>query len=407
MIDFDVEFARSRFPDRCWEWTFLENAGGSYAPKSVIDRMTAFMTETYVQPHLTFEPSIRATERIAEGHRLVAELINADEDEIVMGQSTRSHLYVLAHALRPLFKPGDEVVVTNLDHEGNIGWWRRYAEDGVVIREWGVDPETASLRIEDLERLLTERTRLVAVIHCSNVTGGINDVARITRLAHAAGAMVCVDGVALAAHKPIDVKALDVDFYAFSFYKFYGPHAAVLYAKRDRIQEVENQNFFFRDDVPRRINPGGPNYESTAALVGVGDYFDALYHRHFPTPENDRRARVGSVFRLFAEQEERLAARFLEFLNAKTGVRLVGPNTVDAALRAPTISFLVEGRKSGEFPPLLARDKIAINSGNYGDYRIMEALGIDVEDGTVRASMVHYNTLAEVDRLIKALDRAI
>ena len=406
-MDLEVDFARGQFPDQCWEWAFFENAGGSYVPEAVIDRMTDFLTETYVQPNQAFEPSIRATERIAAGHRFVARLINADEDEIVMGQSTRSHLYVLARALRSLFRPGDEIIVTNLDHEGNVGWWRRYAEDGVVIKEWGVEPETASLRIEDLEDLLTERTRLVAVNHCSNVTGGISDIARIARMAHAVGAMVCVDGVAFAAHRAIDVKALDVDFYALSLYKFYGPHAAVLYAKRERIQEVENQSFFFRDDVPSRINPGGPNYEQTAAFVGVGDYFDALYHRHFPTPENDPHARARAVFGLFADQEERLATRFLDFLNAKTGVRLVGPNTVDARLRAPTFSFLVDGRRSAELQPLLARDKIAIKNGNYGNYRSMEALGIDVEDGTVRVSMLHYNTLAEVDRLIEALDRAI
>ncbi len=406
-MDLELDFARSQFPDQCWEWTYVENGGGSYAPKAVIDRMTDFMTETYVQPNQAFEPSIRGTERISAGHRFVASLINADEDEIVMGQSTRSQLYVLAHALRPLFKPGDEVIVTNIDHEGNIGWWRRYAEDGVVVKEWRVEPETATLRIEDLEELVTEKTRLVAVVHCSNVTGGINDVARITRMAHDAGAMICVDAVAFAAHRPIDVKALDVDFYALSFYKFYGPHAAVLYAKRERIVGVENQNFFFRDDVPRRINPGGPNYETTAALVGLGEYFNALYQRHFPTPENDLHARARAVFGLFADQEARLATRFLDFLNAKKGVRLVGPNTADMALRAPTFSFLVDGRRSAEFQPLLARDKIAIKSGNYGNYRIMEALGIDVEDGTVRVSMVHYNTLDEVDRLIEALDRVI
>ena len=406
-MELDVDFARSLFPSRCWEWTFLENAGGSYAPRSVIDRITAFMAESYVQPDLAFEPSVLATARITAGHNFIATLINAEPDEIVMGQSSRAHLYVLTRALRPLFEPGDEIIVTNLDHEGNIGWWRRYADAGVVIVEWGVNPQTATLEIEDLQTLLNERTRLVAVIHCSNVTGGINDIARIARMAHDAGALICVDGVAYAAHRPLDVKALDVDFYVFSFYKFYGPHAAVLYAKRERMREVENQSLFFRDDVPRRINPGGPNYESTAGLVGIGEYFDALYDRHFAQRENDMRARARSVFGLFEDHEVRLATRFLEFLNAKQEIRLVGPNTADGSLRAPTFSFLVQGRKSGEFPPLLAQDKIAINSGHFGDYRIMEALGIDVEDGTVRASMVHYNTLADVDRLINALDRII
>ena len=405
-MDLDLDFVRRRFPKPCWDWAFFENAGGSYVPQSVIDRTVAFMSECQVQPHASFAPSAMATERIEAGHRVAAEMIHASPDEVVMGRSTTGNVYVLAQALRPLFKAGDELIVTNLDHEANVGAWRRLAEFGVTIKEWKVDPETATLEVEALQALLTDRTRLVCFAHCSNITGAFNDVARIAEVAHEAGAWVCVDGVAYVAHRPVDVKALDVDFYLFSLYKLYGPHIAALYGKRQRLLEARGQNHFFigEDEITDKLNPGSRSYESTAAVQGLGDYFDALHKHHFKTAKNSFRARVEDTYGPIVRHEEALASRFVDFLCSKPGVRLIGPATADPARRAPTFAFTVKGRRSAEIPPAAEAKKIAIRNGNFWAWRLLDALGIDQRDGVVRVSMVHYNTTEEVDRLIQALD---
>ncbi|MBI2587028.1 MAG: aminotransferase class V-fold PLP-dependent enzyme, partial [Rhodospirillales bacterium] len=294
----DLDFVRGLYPARCWEWAFFENAGGSYVPESVIQRVTAYMRETQVQPGASFAASATAAERMALGQRLMAEMVGADTDEIIIGPSTTINVYVLANALKPLIGPEGEIIVTNLDHEANIGAWRRLAERGVTVREWRVDPATGELRVNDLDRLLNGNTRLVCFSHCSNILGGINDVAAIVRHIHDAGAMACVDGVAFAAHRALDVKALDVDFYALSFYKLFGPHLAMMYGKREHLLKARTQNHFFiaDDDIPLKLNPGGPNHEFTAALAGVAVYFEALATHHLSRPPNGFRDRALAVY---------------------------------------------------------------------------------------------------------------
>ena len=407
--ELDVDFVRRFFPNLDDGWAFFENAGGSYVPKPVIERITAYMTEMQVQPGGAFESGRRAGEKRDEAQRLMAEMINADEGEVFIGPSTTTNVYVMSHALRPFFGPGDEIIVTNLDHEANSGAWRRLERTGVTVKEWRVNPDNVELEMGDLEALLSERTRLVCFPHCSNLAGGINDVAAITQKVHAAGAMVFVDGVACAPHRAIDVKALDVDFYALSLYKLYGPHLAAVYGKRDLFLRCEPQNhFFIGEDRPAlRVNAGYPPHESTAALPGIVDYFEAVHRHHFEQPENSLNERLKRVFSLFAAHEERLSKHFLDFLATKPRVRVVGRSSPAAALRAPTFSYLVEGMKSADLPPLAANSRVAIKSGNFYAYRLMEPLGLDPADGVVRASMVHYTSMEDVDRLIAVLDPLI
>jgi len=405
----DLDFVRAQYPGAVWEWAFFENAGGSFVPQSVVDRVTDYMTRNQVQPGASYGTSARAADLMAAGQARIAAMINAGTDEVIIGPSTTMNIYVLARALLPLFAEGDEIIVTNQDHEANSTPWRRLAEDGVRVREWRIDGETSELDTDDLASLLNDRTQLVCFPHASNITGGTNDVAAITRMAHDAGAMVCVDGVAYAPHRALDVKALDADFYAFSTYKVFGPHLGVLYGKRDRLLAAWGQNHFFfsEDDIPLKLNPGGPNHELTAALAGVADYLDALYQHHFPEPENDACARMQSLFGVIAAHEETLANRFVEFLLSKPSVRLIGRATGEAAQRAPTFSFVVEGRAAADIPPLVEDDRVAIRSGNFYAPRLIKALGLEPKDGVIRASMAHYNSMDEVERLIAALDRVV
>jgi cysteine desulfurase family protein (TIGR01976 family) len=404
----DLDFIRGLYPPRCWDWVFFENAGGSFVPESVVSRVSEYMRETQVQPGAGYEASAKAAERMAAGQRLMAEMVGAAVEEVIIGPSTTMNIYVLLHALADTFKPGDEVIVTNLDHEANIGAWRRLADREITVREWQINPETEALEIETLKGLLSDNTRLVSCSHCSNILGGINDVAAITQAAHGAGAMVCIDGVAYAPHRAVDVKVLDVDFYVVSLYKLYGPHVSLLYAKKEHLESLPGQNHFFLDDqIPLKMNPGGPNHEFTAALTGIADYFEALAGHHLDEPPNTFQGRVEAVFGLITEHEQALAARFADFLSSKPGIRLLGPKTGAAAERSPTFSFTVEGRPAAEIPPLLEPGKIAIGQGHFYAPRLLEALGIPSSEGVVRASMVHYNTMEEVERLIEGLDKAI
>jgi cysteine desulfurase family protein (TIGR01976 family) len=405
----DLEFCRAQFPPLANGWVYFENAGGSYVPRPVIERMTAYLSECKNQPHPNFAAGRLAAARLDEAQASLAAMINAERDEIVVGPSTTLNVYILAQGLRHLFRPGDEIVVTNQDHEANGGAWRRLDEFGVVLREWRIDTERGELHLSDLDPLLSARTRLVCFPHVSNIVGSINPVAEITAKAHAVGAMVCVDAVAYAAHGPIDVKAWDVDFYLFSLYKLYGPHIAVLYGKREAIARCSNQNHFFHaGNYPENLHPGGLTYESVAAAAGIADYVEAVYEHHFDEPANSAQARAARVFELFAAQEQAIAQRFVDYLLSKPQVRLIGAQTGDRRRRMPTFSFLVEGRSSKAVAEAVARDEIAIGHGHFYGYRAVEALGVeDMDDGVVRVSMVHYNTLDEVERLIAALEKVV
>ncbi len=400
----DIDFVRRQFPG-LGEWALFENAGGTLVPAGVIERVRAYMSESQVQPGALYPASEIATQRIAEGQRAIAEMINAAPEEVVIGASTTMNVYVLAQALRPGFRPGDELIVTNLDHEANIGAWRRLAEHGVTVREWQMNPENAELELEGLEHLLTERTRLVCFTQCSNITGSINDVAAITRLAHAAGALVCVDAVSYAPHRRLDVKELDVDFYLFSAYKLYGPHLGVLYGKRAHLQQARGQHHFFigENQIPLKLVPGGVNHELTAGLAGIAEYLELLHRHHFgETP--DTRRRMTQVFDLIAEHEQRLAEPFIDFLRSKPRLRLIGRATAERSLRAPTFSFVVRGEDVAELPRRALARRVAIRADSFYAQRCMQALGLTE---VLRASMVHYNSLEEVDRLIAVLDELV
>ena len=404
----DLDFIRAQFPPM-GRLAFFENAGGTFVPHSVIDRVRSYMSETQVQPGGAFAPSIEAAERMAESHRLMAEMLNAAPEEVMVGISTSMNVYLLAQAIRHWFAPGDEIVVTNLDHEANNGAWRRLEEFGLEIREWRVNPNTADLEIDELEKLLTDRTRLVCVSQCSNITGSINDVADIARRVHDAGALICVDAVAYAPHRGLDVKALDVDFYLVSLYKLYGPHVSLLYGKRELLLEAKPQHHYFiaNDDIPLKLNPGGPNHEFTASLSGIIDYFDAFHGYHFPGSNAALHTRVRECFDLITVHEECLAKPFVDFLESKPKVRIVGRATANAWERVPTFSFVVNGRDSTEFPRHLAKHDVGIRAGHFYAKRLIDALGMDKKNGVIRASMVHYNSREDVERLVRHLDEVI
>ena len=406
----DMEFVRAQFPETCWNWSFFENAGGSYVPNAVIDRLTAYMRETQVQPGPNFPVAAKAEARMNDGHARMAAMIGATTEEVVITPSTSYSAYVLAQALRPGWSAGDEIIVAIQNHEANSGPWRRLAEFGLKILDWPVHPETGTLDPMLLDSLLSDRTRLVAFPHVSNILGEINDVPAITRKVHDAGAMVCVDAVAYAPHRAIDAKAWDVDFYLFSFYKTFGPHMGCLFGKRDLLVEAANQGhyFFADDDTSHKLNPAGPQHEMIASLAGIADYIDAMAEHHLPSPPNDPHGRTAAVFDIMADHETQLAKKFLDFLDSKSSVRLIGPTHADKDRRVATFSFTADSHKAAEIPPLTAAEWVGLSNGHFYAKRLIEAVGIsNADDGVVRASMAHYTSEEDVDKLIGALDRIL
>jgi cysteine desulfurase family protein (TIGR01976 family) len=403
--EMDLGYVRAHFPALSDEWALFDNAGGSVPLWGVIDRVRDYMRSWQVNLGASYAQSAHASELVAEGARAMATLVHADPEEIVLGGSSTLLLRLLASALAPRFAPGDEIVVTDLDHESNIGPWRALEEKGVVIREWTMDRATGELTMEGLERVLGPRTKLVAFVQVSNLVGTIQDAAAFVRRIHEAGAMACVDTVAFAPHRRLDVQALGADFCFVSIYKLSGPHLALLHARRDRLRETKSLNhFFFGQDLgPYRLQPGGVNHELTASLPAVLEYYVELGKHLGAAPG----AELDHAFEAIAAYEARLARPLLEFLAQRKGVRLLGLADADPARRVPTISFTVEGRDSEEIVRRLDAAKVATRFGHFYSYRAADALGLLRHNGVVRVSMVHSNTEAEVTRLIAALDGAI
>lgn len=408
----DLDFIRAQFPSLSEaptsEWAHLENAGGSYVPSQVIDLITDLFSHAKCQPGWGFGPSVAASEAMDRSRLVMAELFNAEPADIHFGPSTSQNTYVLAHAFRAGWTEGDEIIVTNQDHEANSGVWRRLADTGIVVREWQADPITGRLDIADAAALITERTRLLAVNHASNVAATINPIRELADLVHAVGGRIVVDGVSYAPHALADVKALDCDVYLYSAYKTFGPHIGMMYTKADLLDEIAHQGHYFNAGIAStKLTPAGPDHAMIGAAAGIGDYYDAIHAHHFGSTDAKRFVRTSELFGLFAAHEEALVAPLLAFLRERDGIRLVGATEADHTVRAPTVAFASERRSSAEIYSALIEAKVSCGHGHFYALRLVTALGLEPDDGVVRLSAVHYNSSAEIDRALEVLDRVV
>ena len=414
MTKLDLDYVRQQFPafaePSLEQQAFFENAGGSYACGQVVERLGEYYRRLKVQPYYAFPASTEAGEWMDASRARLAEYLGVAGDEVHFGPSTSQNTYVLAQAMRSLLRPGDEIIVTNQDHEANSGSWRRLAAQGVIVREWRVDPQSGMLDESQLDQLLSERTRLLAFPHASNVVAHINPVARIAARARAAGAITVVDGVAWAPHGLPDVPALGADVYLFSLYKTYGPHQGLMVVRADLLNRLGNEGHYFNvAEISKRLVPAGPDHAQVAAARGIAEYFDGLDAHHARARDTAAQtgpaARAERVRHLLRGAEVPLLAALLGYLATRRDIRLLGPVTPEQ--RAATVAFVPQALEPAAVVKALAEHGFMAGHGNFYAVRLLEGMNVDATRGAVRLSLLHYNSAAEVAGVSEALEQIL
>lgn len=417
---FDLDTIRSRFPalattDDGRARVYFDNPAGTQVPQAVVDRMAECLLEANANLGGFFATSQRAGEIVAEAHAAMADLLNAaSPDEIVFGQNMTTLTFHVSRSIGRLFRPGDEIVLSRMDHDANVTPWRLLARDlGLEIRWLPFDTETFELDSAAVDAVLTERTRLVCVGLASNLTGTVNDVAAICRRAREAGALTYVDAVQSVPHLATDVQAIGCDFLVCSAYKFFGPHQGILWGRREVLERLEPYKVRpAPDTLPGAFETGTLSHEGLAGTAAAVDYLawlgETMGGEHVTRNERypaGRRRFVHAAMDCIAEYEAGLAARLVEGLTRLPGVKVQGITAPEAlARRIPTVSFTSATRTPDAIARALAEQGIFVWSGHNYAVECAMALGIYDTGGAVRIGPVHYNGADEIDRLLQALE---
>ncbi len=391
-----IERIRSEFPGLAADVAPLDGAAGTMAPAAVIGAVGEAMRLSMANAHGSFAASARTDETVAAARRAVADLLGGDPGGVIFGPNMTTLTFHMADTLSCAWQPGDEVIVTSLDHDANIRPWAlAAARRGVTVRVAEFDPASGELAPDAFDELLSERTRVVAVTAASNAIGTKPDVRAIAERAHAAGALVYVDGVHATPHGPIDLGELGADLYAFSTYKLFGPHLGVVCGAPGLLATLRPAKLApSPDSVPDRFERGTPPFELLAGATAAIDWIAGL-----TDASGGRRGRILAAMGAIEAHLERLLAQALAGLEAVTGVRLLG----DARRRTPTISFVIAGHDPADVAARLGDAGIWVWNGDNYAYELMKRFGLDRSGGAVRASLVLYNDAGDVQRLLEAV----
>jgi cysteine desulfurase family protein (TIGR01976 family) len=387
----DVDAIRGRFPALATRAAYFDGPGGSQVPQPVLDAMSGYLRDSNANLGGAFRTSRESDEVMERGRAAAAEFTGGDPEGIAFGANMTTLNFQLAHAIARILQPGDEIVVTALDHDANVSPWLLVARDhGLVVRTAPLRMDDVTLDVDALEHLIGERTKVVAFTLASNAVGSIPDAGRIAGAAHSVGALAWADGVHLAPHGRLRARELGLDVVLCSPYKFFGPHLGVAAIRPDLAAMLPADRVRPAEEEPagHRFEAGTQSHEAIAGATAAIDYLREL-----------GRGDLDSAFAQIHEHETRLSARFLTAL--PDGVELYGIRTPEG--RTPTFCFNVKGRGAREVAELLAEQDIYVWDGNYYALEPMRALGIEATGGAVRAGFLHYTTEDEVDRLLEAL----
>ncbi len=405
----DANWVRAQFPSLQTQVSgqpaaFLDGPAGTQVPTQVMHAIQNYLMSANANTDGAFLTSRRSDEMIANTRAAMADFFHCDKDEVVFGQNMTTITFAVSRAIARELKPGDEILLTTLDHDANFSPWKALEEKGIVIRQADIREADCTLDLEDLKSKLNEKTKVVAVGYASNAVGTINPVAEITKLAHAAGAIVYVDAVHYAPHGLIDVKALDCDFLVCSPYKFFGPHMGTLFGKREHLQHFRPYKVRpCTEEVPGRWESGTQVHELIAGIGAAVEYLAEL-GRHSDPSAKTRREALASAYRTTVAYETRLVWRLIDGLQAIPGMRIYGiTDPQRSAERCSTLSLRIGNHHPTAIATYLGERGIFTWDGNYYALNLSERLGVESQGGMLRIGLVHYNTMEEVERLLAAL----
>ena len=420
MMTLDMQQIRSQFPAlrneaaKAFPAVFLDNPGGTQVAQSTLDRVAAYLVQNNANHGGAFPTSQQSDAVLEEAHAAMADFYNARRaDEIVFGANMTTLTLYLSRSLARTWNPGDEIVVTRLDHDANISPWVLAAQDrGCTIRWVDFHPENGTLNLDEMRKALEHKPRLVAVGYASNALGTINPVDQIVKMAHEAGALVYIDAVQYAAHGPIDVQSVDCDFLVSSAYKFFGTHEGILYGRYDLLEEL----FAYKvrpapNELPDKFETGTQNHEGIAGVLGaieylewVGKTFGGEYAEKYNRDFSGRRLHLKQAMSAIRAYEFDLSRAVLDILEEMPGVTIYGlTDRRRLEERVPTVSFTLKGWHPRKVAEALAKEGVYVWDGNYYALGVTERLGLEESGGMVRVGPVHYNTVDEIYRLGEAL----
>ena len=407
-MTFPIEAVRAQFPslattDQGLRRIYLDNAAGTQVPRQTIERIVDFFHRSNSNTGVFNPTSVAVDALYGEAVQAMADFLGTpDSGEVLIGANMTTLTYQLSRSLGHQFAPGDEIIISRMEHEGNVSPWLQMAEDNDLVVKWlEFDRDTWRVEPELLAPLLTERTRLMALNYASNLTGGVNDVKALTKMAQDAGAMVYVDAVQYASHRLIDVKDLNCDFLACSPYKFYGPHLGVVYGKRERLESLYAYKLrCASEELPFRFSLGTPAFELIAGLMGTLDYFQWLAGE--VGVSGDRRQLFEGAYAAMGDHEDALSEELLAGLTAIPGLTMQGARTLTH--RVATFSFTHEKHPASAVARELSAAGVYCHWGDNYAFEVARALALDPHEGVLRLGVGHYNTSGEINEALRAIE---
>ncbi|HXY50854.1 MAG TPA: cysteine desulfurase-like protein [Terriglobales bacterium] len=405
----DLGWIRSQFPALAEAVhgrpaAFLDGPGGTQVPQRVLDAIRDYLAHSNANTRGAYATSARTDKTIAAARSAMADFFHCAADEVVFGPNMTSLTFAMSRALGRELGPGDEIVVTLLDHDANFSPWQALEEKGVTLRPVGIRESDCTLDLDDMARKIDQRTRVVAVGYASNAVGTINPVKQIVRMAHRVGALAYIDAVHYAPHGLIDVESLDCDFLVCSTYKFFGPHMGVLFGKREHLKRLipykvrANTN-----EIPYCWEQGTLNHECIAGITACVEYLAEIGRRLRPQVSS-RRTALEAAFEAIMPYERGLCERLVRGLGMIPGLKLYGiAQPARFEERCPTIALRIEGHTPLELARALGERGFFTWDGNYYALQLTERLDVEKDGGFLRIGLCHYNTVDEVDGLLGAL----
>ncbi len=383
---------------------FLDGPGGTQVPQRVIDAISGYLKTSNANTHGAYATSQRTDAVVDNARAAMADFFGSDPDEVVFGPNMTTLTFAISRSIGRELGPGDEILLTHLDHDANVSPWRALEERGVNIRFVDINEGDCTLNLADLEQKISTRTRVVAVGYASNAVGTINDVTEIVRLAHKKGALVYIDAVHYAPHGPIDVRALDCDFLVCSSYKFFGPHMGILYGKREHLQRLQPYKLRANTNaVPGRWEWGTLNHECIAGITACVDYLADLGRQVDPVASS-RRAALLAAYGAIQQYERGLAETLIRGLLTIPGLKFYGiRDLAKMERRCPTVAVRIAGQTPLQLATKLGERGFFTWDGNYYALNLSERLDVEKDGGFLRIGLAHYNTAEEVERFLSAL----